>query len=555
MDLIEGIETRRSILPTNVEMKTTSAKPRACGEALIELLELYGVDTVFGIPGVHTLDLYRGLANSNIQHVLVRHEQGAGFMADGYARVTGKPGVCCLISGPGVTNATTPIGQAFCDSIPMLIISADADSNSLGKGWGVLHETTDLQAITAPLTAMSATAKQPGDVPELIGQAFSIFASQRPRPVHIIVPIDVLAMEVTEAWTTRAVAAKPMPDAELVAKSAELLQTANQPVIMVGGGAIGSDDAIALIAEHLQAAVVSSNNGKGILPAAHSLNLGSSIWRKPTLDYLAEADVVLAIGTELAETDSYVERLPINGKLIRVDIDPSKASSPYPAAVGIIADAAQTATAIAAKLGEFETINRDLPAIDAVREASMTPSGDLERQHAAVLNAIRNALPANGALFGDMTQITYTASYAYPTDQSRTWHYMAGYGTLGSALPMAIGAKVAQHSQPIVGMCGDGGLMFTLPELMVAIELGLSLPILVWNNTGLGQIRDDMIGMGIPKIGVDTTNPDYVYLCKAFGCSYTKPTSLAGVTAAIETGFSAEKPTFIEVNQGAHFLI
>lgn len=545
------------MLPTQSHPISTEARtPITCGEALIQLLERYGVDTIFGIPGVHTLDLYRGLAHSNIQHVLARHEQGAGFMADGYARVTGKPGVCCVISGPGVTNTATPLGQAYCDSIPMLMISSNAESDSLGKGWGVLHETEDLEAITRPLTALTATAMQPSDVPELIGQAFSIFASQRPRPVHIIVPIDVLGMMVTEAWSVQDVPARPAPDGGLVVKSAELLQSATHPVILVGGGAIGSDAAILQIAEHLQAAVISSNNGKGIIPTVHPLNLGATSWRQPTLDYLAQADVILAIGTELSSTDNYLPRLPINGALIHVDIDPRKINDPYPTTVGIVADAVQTATAIAAKLGEFEK-SALVPnaAIDAAREASMTPTNNLEQQHIAVLNAIRSAMPTDGALFGDMTQITYTASFAYPTDQSRTWHHMAGYGTLGSALPMAIGAKVARPDQAIVAMCGDGGLMFTLPELLVAVELGLSLPILVWNNTGLGQIRDDMIARGIPKIGVDSTNPDYVYLCKAFGCGFVRPDSLAGVTAAIEAAFSAETPTFIEVNQDADFLM
>ncbi|MGB1253880.1 MAG: thiamine pyrophosphate-dependent enzyme, partial [Candidatus Promineifilaceae bacterium] len=393
------------------------------------------------------------------------------------------------------------------------------------------------------------------DVPELLGQAFSIFHSERPRPVHLIVPIDVLAMEVSEVWTAQQMPARPVASAEAIAQSAELLQSAETPVILVGGGAISAGDAIVQLAEHLQAAVISSNNGKGILPATHPLNLGATISRQPTLDYLAQADVVLAIGTELASTDSYCDRLPIHGKLIRVDIDRRKINAPYPATVGIIADAPQAAAAIADKLRAFERKVRPNSAIDATREASMTPSNALEQQHVTVLNALRNAIPANGTLFGDMTQITYTASFAYPTSRPRAWHYMAGFGTLGSALPMAIGAKIAQPDQAVVAMCGDGGLMFTLPELMVAVELGLSLPILVWNNTSLGQIRDDMVALAIPKIGVDPTNPDYVYLCKAFGCGYVKPASLAEITAAVETAFSAETPTFIEVNQDAAFLL
>ena len=162
-------------------------RPVTCGESLIALLESYGVDTVFGIPGVHTLDLYRGLADSSIRHVQARNEQGAGFMADGYARLSGKPGVCILISGPGVTNACTPMGQSFADSIPVLVISSTTASYSLGKGWGCLHEVTDLESVTRPLTALSATAGSAADLEGLIGQAFSIFAAERPRPVHIAV--------------------------------------------------------------------------------------------------------------------------------------------------------------------------------------------------------------------------------------------------------------------------------------------------------------------------------------------------------------------------------
>ena len=171
------------------------------GEALVRLLANYGVDTVFGIPGVHTLELYRGLPGSNIRHVLTRHEQGAGFMADGYARVTGKPGVCFVISGPGVTNIATPIGQAYADSIPMLVISSVNERKSLGKGWGSLHETQDQRAITAPITAFSALALHTDDLPELIARAFAVFNSERPRPVHISIPLDVMSDVITRDWS------------------------------------------------------------------------------------------------------------------------------------------------------------------------------------------------------------------------------------------------------------------------------------------------------------------------------------------------------------------
>jgi 5-guanidino-2-oxopentanoate decarboxylase len=171
------------------------------GQALVRLLANYGVDTVFGIPGVHTLELYRGLPGSGIRHVLTRHEQGAGFMADGYARVSGKPGVCFVITGPGVTNAATGIGQAYADSIPMLVISSVNHTASLGKGWGCLHETQDQRAMTAPITAFSAVALTAEDLPELIARAYAVFDSERPRPVHISVPLDVLAAPVARDWS------------------------------------------------------------------------------------------------------------------------------------------------------------------------------------------------------------------------------------------------------------------------------------------------------------------------------------------------------------------
>ena len=196
---------------------------KTCGEALMHLLEDYGVTTVFGIPGEHTLELYRGIEGSKVRHVTPRNEQGAGFMADGYARASGCPGVCTIISGPGVTNAATPIAQAYADSIPMLIISSANDSPSLGKGWGRLHETTDLCAITAPITAFSAMVHDPSEVPELIAQAFTVFGSRRPRPVHIAIPIDVMEMPANGDWNISSIPERPVPGQAAINAAADLL--------------------------------------------------------------------------------------------------------------------------------------------------------------------------------------------------------------------------------------------------------------------------------------------------------------------------------------------
>ena len=534
------------------------SQPITCGEALIRLLEAYGVDTVFGIPGVHTLDLYRGLANSPIKHVQARHEQGAGFMADGYARASGKPGVCILISGPGVTNGLTAIGQAFADSIPVLMISSTTASYTLGKGWGCLHEVSNLQAVTAPLTALSATALSPQDLPELLGQAYTIFAARRPRPVHISIPIDVLAQPVEEVWSPRTPPRRPLPNPAVVQAAAERLAQAERPLIFVGGGAIEAAGTLTDLAEVLQATVVSSNAGKGIVPDSHPLSVGGSIWRGPTQQHLAQADVILAIGTELSETDSFIERLEINGSLIRVDIDPGKINDLYPADIGIVADAGVTAEQLLAalkKTGRSMSSRNAAPRAAAVRERVLTEVSPAEQQHLKVITALRQVLPADTVIMGDITQLVYTGSFAMPVEQPRCWHYPAGYCTLGCGLPNAIGAKLALPDRPVIALAGDGGVMFTVQELVTAAELRLPLPVIIWDNSGLAQIRDDMKARNIPPTGVNGQNPDFVALGKAMGCHGTRPDSLAAFEAAVTGALQADRPTVIVVREGTDWLL
>ena len=310
-----------------------------CGEALMALLKAYGVDTVFGIPGEHTLELYRGIEKSSVRVITPRNEQGASFMADGYARVSGKPGVCTLITGPGVTNAATGIGQAYADSIPMLVISSANDSPSLGKGWGRLHETTDLCAITRPITAYSNLVRDPAEIPVLVGQAFSLFQSGRPRPVHIAIPIDVMEMPVTEDWPVHETTERSGPDRSTIQQAAELLARSKSTVMVVGGGAQHASDAVTALAECLNVGVIASNAGKGIVSDSHPLSLGGGIISPAVQAYLGAAEAVLAIGTELAEADSFIYDLPVNGEVIRIDIDPSRFNDAFPAKLALEGDA------------------------------------------------------------------------------------------------------------------------------------------------------------------------------------------------------------------------
>ncbi len=343
---------------TDISRAPDLGPQRTCGEALMHLLEGYGVDTVFGIPGEHTLELYRGIETSNVRHVLVRHEGGAGFMADGYARATGRPGVCTLITGAGVTNATTPLAQAYADSVPLLLITSANRSESLGKGWGCLHEITDQRAVTAPLTAFSHMVSTPEDIPELIAQAFTVFHSRRPRPVHISIPIDLLGAPVSSDWRVRTPPARPVAPPAAIQAASDLLASAKRPVILVGGGAQDAGPCVSRLAEHLDAAVISSNAGKGVVPESHPLSLGGGLITKAVRDYMETADVILSIGCEISETDSFEDYLTINAKLVRIDIDPAKFNDIYPADVAIQGDAGPSVEMLLAALANSPNADR-----------------------------------------------------------------------------------------------------------------------------------------------------------------------------------------------------
>ncbi|MDD0977678.1 5-guanidino-2-oxopentanoate decarboxylase [Pseudomonas fontis] len=521
------------------------------GQALVRLLANYGVDTVFGIPGVHTLELYRGLPGSGIRHVLTRHEQGAGFMADGYARVSGKPGVCFVITGPGVTNAATAIGQAYADSIPMLVISSVNHTASLGKGWGCLHETQDQRAMTAPITAFSAVALRAEDLPELIARAYAVFDSERPRPVHISVPLDVLSAPVARDWSAEVVRrpGRGPASAHSLDAAASKLAKAKRPMIIAGGGALHAAAELQQMSTQLAAPFFTSVAGKGLAGLNAPLNAGSSLCVQPGWDLIAEADVVVAVGTEMADTDFWRERLPLNGELLRVDIDPRKFNDFYPCAVALHGDAQQT---VAALLERLPASPRDADAAHAavakLRKAVDASHGPLQVLHQHILQRIAAVLPDNAFISTDMTQLAYTGNYAFDSRAPRSWLHPTGYGTLGYGLPAGIGGMFASADRPGLVLVGDGGFLYTAQELATAVEeLDRPLVVLLWNNDALGQIRDDMLSLDIEPIGVLPRNPDFAGLGRAFGCSVAQPQSLDELQRDLRSGFARKGVTLIEL--------
>lgn len=538
---------------------------RSCGADVPFLLAELAVDTVFGMPGVHSLEFYRSLEAAGITHVSVRHEQGAGFMADGYARASGRPGVALLISGPGVTNAATALGQAWSDSIPVLLISAAVARDDLGMGAGALHEIQDQRGVTVPITALSAIAHTPQQIPELLRRAHALFCASRPRPAHISIPVDVLAAPAVDSRRLPAAPHRPGPDPAGIEQLAKLLRGARTSVVLAGGGAAGAAREIAALVEATDALFVSTIAGKGILPDDHPNTVGSSLQRPATRRMLAQADVVLAIGTEIAEPDLYVTadaeaadalapeiaqpRLHLTGKFARIDIDPDVLLRTRAPEVALLSDARLAVRAL------LEAVTPRQGAISAhavaarVRAQNENALSPLEQVHHAVLGAVRQSLPQDALVYADMCQIAYTGCITFPVQHPGRWHFPMGFGTLGYALPAAIGGKLARPDLAVAALMGDGGLQFTLQELATAAELKLSLPILLWDNDALGEIADFMRARQIPQVGVRPFNPDFAALAKAYGLGYELPSSCDDIADAVAGALTADVPVLIHLKQ------
>ncbi|WP_119390313.1 5-guanidino-2-oxopentanoate decarboxylase [Taklimakanibacter lacteus] len=524
-----------------------------CGEHLVKLLEAYGVETIFGIPGVHTVELYRGLEATNIRHVTPRHEQGAGFMADGYARSCGKPGVCFIITGPGMTNIATAMGQAYADSIPMLVISSVNDTSHLGMGQGRLHELPSQRNLIAGVAAFSHTLLYPGQLPEVLARAFAVFTSARPRPVHIEIPLDVITARMegpAKAWT---LPSRPAPDPTLIAEAAKLLAAAKSPLIIAGGGACDAAQGLQKLAEKLDAPVFTTINGKGVLPPGHSLALAGNLGMEVAQDELAQSDVVLAIGTEFGETEMYPEARPIHikGKLIRIDIDPLQLVNQLQADIALFADSALAVQALNDALGKHDAKGGKGEARAAALRrkvvAGLWPACTI---HGRLLAAITRALP-DVVIAGDQTEPVYAANQTYEAPRPRSYfNSSTGYGTLGYGLPAAIGAKLGQPARPSVCLIGDGGLQFSLPELASAVEAQVPVAVVIWNNTGYGEIKAYMRDRQIPEIGVDIYTPDFVTIAKGLGCEAARPADMATLHDELVKSAKRKVPTIIEIRSG-----
>ena len=517
------------------------------GERLVQGLAARGVEVVFGIPGVHTIELYRGLAQGLIRHVTPRHEQGAGFMADGYARVTGKPGVAFVITGPGLTNTLTAMAQAKADSVPMLVISGVNRRASLGKGLGLLHELPDQAAMVRALCP-TETLTDPADLGAVLDRAFAAMLGGRPGPAHIEIPTDVMGLPCPELEAPAALPAPPQATAQDLEAATALLSAAQRPVILTGGGARFAEAALQSLAEALDAPVIQTANARGLLHG-HPLAVPASPSLEATRDLIRGADAILALGTELGPTDydMYVNgRLPDLSSMIRVDLCAAQLAR-HPARLAVQAEAGAFAAALAARLPprQGDGAARAATARSAARAelAGLHPGMS---DQLAMVEAIRDAMP--GALIvGDSTQPVYAANLFYDHDRPRGWFNAAtGYGALGFGPGAAIGAAVAVPGAPVVCLIGDGGLGFDPAQLRVAVDEALPVTFLVWNNAAYREIAEAMIAAQTRVIGCSPSPFDMAHFAAACSLPYARvpqePEALAQALRAPAPG-----PRLIEV--------
>ncbi|MBP2707030.1 acetolactate synthase [Microbispora sp. RL4-1S] len=525
--------------PTPVPPSTATATGAG---ALVAALVRHGVDTIFGIPGTHNLAIYEELDRAGVRCVTPRHEQGAGYAADGYARATGRPGVVVTTTGPGVVNAATALAQAYSDSSPILLVSPGVPTRHPRQGRGYLHESRDQSRALDALCEWSHRVSSVREVPAAVARAFARFAEGRPRPVHIEIPEDLLDESESGVKIVSPSRIMPrIPDPAALDQAARLLRGAVRPGFVLGGGAQAPGDGepavggtAMLLAERVGARVVTTVNGKGAVPESHPLVLGATLHLAAVRRWLADCDVVLAVGTELGPAELWQDPYSLGGTLIRVDVDPGQMYGDHVADVAIVADAGLALSGLAERVAAPRSVPGSAPASVPAQRSRVHPATawhepspgpdyeaelrELTRRWTGYLEAIRRALPEDTIVVGDNSMVVYHgALVAMPMDPPGRFLFPSGYGTLGFALPAGIGAKIGCPGRPVAVLAGDGAFQFSLQELAAAVELGLSLPIVVCVNGGYGQIRDEMRDRGMRPVAVDLHGPDLPALAVSYG--------------------------------------
>jgi acetolactate synthase-1/2/3 large subunit len=524
---------------------------RTGGEWVVEALRAEGVRHVFGIPGVHNLPVYDALLRQHdIAHVLARHEAGAAFMADGYARASGQVGVVVVTTGPGATNTLTPLAESYAGSVPVIVIMSDIASPLVGRDLGALHEVPNQIECFRPVTRLAEQIGATADIAPTIAGAVDLLLTGRPGPVALSIPTDLLAARADGRLPTRSHGRRPPCHVADVAAAVPRLRAARRPLVVAGGGVIaaGAERELVALAERLGAPVVTSVMGRGALDERHRLWQSVLPDRRATADALRAADVILAVGCRFGHRSAEkLDASPGPGQsLIHLDIDPGVIGRMYKADVAIVGDARDGLAAILGALGPGVPATAwDHAWLARLREDAgprFTP------QIRALLEALRTALPDDAIVVNDQTGLSYWMEWRFPVRAPRTFLYPVGSATLGYGVPAAIGAALARPDRPVVCVAGDGGFMFSVAELATAVKYGLPIVFLVVNDDRYGAIKWLQERLYDGRWGeADLRNPDFPALARAFGARGERVAAIDDVPRALGRALAHRGPTLLEL--------
>jgi acetolactate synthase I/II/III large subunit len=514
------------------------------GEAIVDGLLRHGIDTVFGLPGVQVYGLFDAFARASnrLRLVNARHEQTTAYMALGYACATGKPAAYAVVPGPGVLNTTAALATAWGLNAPVLCLTGQVPSQMIGRLRGSLHELPDQLATLRSLLKWAERIEHPSQAPYLVARAFQEMLSGRRSPVALEMPWDQFsaAAEVTP-HDPLPLHPVPVPDPSKIAALAKLVDGARAPMIWVGGGALHAAEEIRALAEHIGAPVVSFRTGRGIVDDRHRLGVtipaAYQLWK--------QADVLLAFGTRLEVPTLRWGALPPGLKIARVDIDPAEMRR-LRVDIGIVADTADAARALTAAVAPHE----DPAWAAAIAQAKADTAVNIRKvqPQMSFLEAIRDALPEDGILCDEMTQVGYVSWFGFPFHRPRSLITSGFSGTLGAGFPMALGVKVAQPDRPVVAVTGDGGFMFGSSELATAVQHGINLVTVVFNNSAYGNVLRDQHRMFEGRdSGSRLRNPDFQTYAKSVGVPSWRVTGGDGLRTAVRQALGANSPALIEV--------
>ncbi len=519
------------------------------GEALVQSLVREGVEVVFGLPGVQMYGIVDALRKEkSIKFVVTRHEQATTYMADGYARTTGKPGVALVVPGPGIYNAGAGISTAFSRSSPIILIAGQIPRKTIGKNFGGLHEVNDQKEITNPITKWQKLVLNAKDIPENIHEAFFQAQSGRPSPVHFELPPEAMVEKDDITLMEPKVISRKTPQIDQIKKAVNILINAKKPVIYAGGGVARSNAETQLkqFVELTNIPVITSAGGKGTLSDDHPLALGSSLSGKGLLkDYIESADVIIGIGTRFSMRDQSGG----NAKLIHIDIDPNMIGHIHKDTFGLVGDAQATLGLLNKEIQEIkhEIVQNPQVEITKIKNELSTSEEELNYPQEDYLRALRDAIPDDAITIFGMTQMGYYSRSRWISRSNKSYIDSGYSGNLGFSFPTALGAKYGNPDKPVICICGDGGFMYNSSEISTAVKYGINLITLVYNDGSYGNVARDLDNDFGGAYETDFVNPDFVKFAESFGAVGLRAKDPIDVKNLIPDAIKLDKPVFIDV--------